>query len=230
MANPKTGRLIAAILILIGAVLLIAAIFTPWYSTEESGSGISEYQNFYPGLPGTNGTIQFSCSGLPSGASCPPSTSYSSKDYNNTGMIAEIGFFMLIVGVIFGVIGLIFAFMSRGNSRRVAPAIALAVLAMIMAIAAVGLYAGLLPSAVGKDVPNHTGSGPWSSFSGSTSVGSGITLTWGPTTGFYIAIGAFVVLLIGVILLFLWRKEAPQPMAMPPAAPAGQGSMPPPPQ
>ncbi|MCI4347636.1 MAG: hypothetical protein L3J97_03330 [Thermoplasmata archaeon] len=226
MPTTRAGRLIGAIIILIGAILLIASLVLPWYSVQTSFGGASATQNSYPGLPSTNGTIQYSCSGLPSlilGASCPPQTSYSRQHLNNTGLIAESGFFLIIAGIVLGIIAAVLGIASRGNSRRTSPAVALAVVALLLAIAAPGLFAASLPGAIGKDLPGHTGSGPWSSFFGSAStmVAPTVTLstTWGPSVGWYCAIVAFVLLLVGLIILFMYRKEPPQPAIGPSSSP-----------
>ena len=42
--------MVGAAIVLVGAILLIAALFTPWYTVQVSSSGISETQNAYPGL------------------------------------------------------------------------------------------------------------------------------------------------------------------------------------
>jgi hypothetical protein len=216
--------MVGAVIVLVGAILLIAALFTPWYVETFSGSGITLNENAYPGLPSSNGTIQYTCSGLPSGASCEPQTSYSNLNLNNTGTIAEAGYFLIIVGVVLGLIGAIIGFTSRNNSRRAGPAITLALVAMIVAIASVAMFAVALPSAIGQDTPGHSGTGPWSSFFGSTSasrfgIESG-TLSWGPGIGWYLAIGAFVVLLVGMIILMLARKNPPEPTPTAVPAPA----------
>ena len=223
-------------MVLIGAILLIAAAFIPWYSWQEKatvyGATISGTFNTYPGLPTENGTVQSSnsCSNLPNGVSCPSSTSssYSKLNLNNTGQLAEAGFYMLIVGFALGLIGGVLGLASGRNSRRAAPAIALAIIAMILAIAAVGMFAGLLPNAIGKDSPGHTGDGPWSSFFGSTSNSSfqGVPSTgnWGPGIGWYLTIGAFVVLVIGLVILYAARKNPPEPTPVSVPAPTGSAS------
>ena len=233
MANNKQRRRLGAIVVLVGAILLIVAVFVPWYTWQnkasEYGATITGTINTYPGLPSQNGTIQYSysCSNLPKGVSCPSSTSssYSKLNLNNTGQLAEAGFYMLIAGFVLGFIGAVLGLMSGGNPRRAGPAIALAVIAMILGIAAVGLFAGMLPSAIGKDSPGHTGTGPWSSFFGSSSNTSfeGIPAsgTWGPAVGWYLTIGAFVVLLIGLIILIVARKDPAEPAPVSAPAPAG---------
>ncbi|HYA70542.1 MAG TPA: hypothetical protein VEH28_04145 [Thermoplasmata archaeon] len=236
MADNKKRRRLGAIVVLIGAILLIVAAFIPWYAWSQKatieGASITGTYNFYPGLPSSNGTIQttYSCSGLPSGFPCPSgtSTSYNNLPANNTGQIAESGFFILIVGFILGFIGAIMGLMSGGNPRRAAPAIALALIAMILGIVAVGMFAGLLPGAVAKDTPGHTGSGPWSTFFGSgntTYHGIPASSNWGPAIGWYLTIGAFVVLLIGLLILLMARKDMAEPM--PAAAPAPTTGAPP---
>ena len=69
MPKPSTGRLAAAVLVLVGAMLLIAALLTPWYSfdTKWAGNLRGDYgtRNFtyYLGPPSANGTIHITCSG-----------------------------------------------------------------------------------------------------------------------------------------------------------------------
>ena len=227
MANAKRGRMISGIIVLIGAILLFAAIAVPWYTVKFSEGSASESINFYPGTPSQGGTIQYSCSSIPT---CPSSTSYTgaSPPLNNTGMIAETGFFLLIAGGVLGLIGALLAVASRGNSRRARPAMALAVIALIIAIAAPSLYAVALPGAISKDMPKETGSGPWSTFIGSNSTTGGASLNWGPAVGWYLAFGAFVVILIGLILLMRYRKDPAEPV--PVAAPAAVPSAAPPTQ
>jgi len=234
MASNKRRRLVGGIIVLIGAILLISAVFIPWYEyqakvTTAIGSGTTTI-NSYPGFPNENGTIQCSASGT---AACPYSqTSYQKADYNNTGVIAETGFFLLIVGFIFGFIGAILGVASRGNPGRARPAIILAVIAMILAVVTPVLFMATLPGAQSKDIPTSertTGSGPWSSFFGSnsstiTTPGGQITvnLSWGAGVGWYLSFVAFVILLIGLIFLFRYRTDPPEPapVSTPAAAPA----------
>lgn len=211
----KKGRTVGSVIVLVGAILLIAALFTPWYMEQFSNSGATQTLNAYPGIPSSSGTIQYTCSGVPS---CPGSTSYSAKNLTNAGNIAEAGYFLIIVGVVLGLIGAILGFTSRDNPSRARPAMTMAIVAMILAIAAVGAYAAALPSAIGSDTPGHSGTGPWSSFYGSTSLGGG-TLSWGPGIGWYLAIVAFVLLLVGMIVLARARKDPSEPASVAPAAP-----------
>jgi len=235
MADNKNRRAIGAIIVLIGAIVLIAAAFVPWYTQEIKGSvltyTITINENAFPGLPGSNGTIQYSCSGLPPILSCPTQTSYSTLKLTNTGNIAEAGYFMMIIGFILGLLGAIVGLMSRGKASRSGTAIALSIIAALLAVAAVGFFAALLPGAIGQDTPNHAGTGPWSSFSGSTTANlygiTGASWTWGPAVGWYLGIVAFVILLIGAILILVFRKDSlPAPAPAPSAT--GTAATPPP--
>lgn len=230
----KAGRTLGAVIVLVGAILLIAAVFIPWYTEGATFSGPaagSYTANSYPGLANQNGTIQYSCSGTPP-SGCPSTTSYNKADLNNTGSLVQTGYFLLITGFVLGLIGAIIGFASISRPRRAIPALALAVIAMLIALAAPVLFALQLPTAIGNDTPNHTGSGPWSSFIGSSTsnlgFGETLKLTWGPTTGWYIAIVAFVVLLIGAIVLARARKEPPSPAPTTVPAPVGAASAQPP--
>jgi hypothetical protein len=229
MATKKAMRLVGAVMIVIGAILLITALITPWYAFKTSFYGGSTTQSFYPGMPSTNGTIQYSCSDTPA---CSSQTSYNEARLNNTGTIAETGFFLLTGAIVLGVVAALFGFASRGNTRRVRPGLVFAVLTLLLAIVAPVLFAVALPGAISNDSSNFyrpaNTNGPWSSFIGSSSAGSRlgtISLDWGPAIGWYLSIAAFVVVLVGLIVLFLNRKETPEPTPAP--ASAAPDAMPP---
>jgi len=237
MASNKGRRLVGAIIVLIGAILLIAAVFIPWYTyqaktTSPLGSGTTTI-NSYPGLPNQNGTIQCSTSGT---ASCPYSqTSYQSAKYTNTGNIAETGFFLLIVGFVLGFIGAILGVASRSNSKRAMPALALGIIALILALVTPVLFMATLPGAQSSDIPSAargSSSGPWSSFFGSSSAtpftGVTVNFTWGPGIGWYLSFVAFVILLIGVIFLLRYRMDPAEPAPVAAPAPGGSPQMTPP--
>jgi len=229
MAIKNSRRLIGAIILLIGAILLVAALFSPWYAFKTSFHGGSTTQNYYPGLPSTNGTIQYSCSDTPS---CSPQTSYNGARLNNTGTVAETGFFLLTIAIILGAVAAIFGFASRGNSRRSRPALAFGVLTLLLAIITPVLFAAALPGAISNDSSSFyhaaNASGPWSSFIGSSSAVTPLgilSFDWGPALGWYLSIAAFVVVLVGVIILFLGRKE-PAEAAPAPASTASVATPP----
>lgn len=241
----RRGRLVGASIVLVGLILLLAAFFLPWYTQEGSlsspgASTISVTRSAYLGLPGQNGTIQYTCSNFP--GTCPSQTSYSAQNATNVGRLAEIGYFLVIGAIVLALVGTVVGFLSGRTPGRARGAAALAVVALLLAIAAAGTLTVALPGAIGADTPGHTGTGPWSSFWGSNSTTSGTTtttLTWGAGTGWYLAVGAFVILLAGAIVLARSRREPPPPVpAMgyaygtptqpPPAAPPSPGTYPPP--
>lgn len=84
-------------------------------------------------------------------------------------MLAEAGYFILIVGGILGIIAGALGFASARKPRWGTPVVALAVVTLILAIVAPSLDAVALPSAVSEDSRGHSGPGPWSSFMGTTS-------------------------------------------------------------
>jgi hypothetical protein len=232
MPAASTGRLVAAALVLIGAILLAAAIFTPWYSLDstrgEVGTPSNPYNNgtynatYYLGLPSANGTIWYSCSG--DGFKCPSQTSYSSAGQNNTGIVAVISFGLLVAGCAFGAISGVLGILFRRNSTWAFPVIVFAVIALVLAIAAPGIFAASLPGAFSKDSPKGpcggSAPGPWSSFYGSTSTNCGFGLisfsySWGPLIGWYLSLVAFAILVVGVILLLLYRRNPPRPAPSP---------------
>jgi hypothetical protein len=241
MASRKLGRLIASTVILVGAVLLVAALLMPWYSIGISGNGASETGSFYPGTPSSNGTVRYSCSsssGGPNGSSpCPTQESYSSADLNNTGTVAETGFFLLVVGGLLGAAAGAIGLTTMSRRDGSAAVLAIATVALVVAVAAPGLFAASLPGAISKDTPGASGSGPWSSFYGSSSNGSGTpnaqSFTWGPGLGWYLSFGAFAVLLVGLILYAKNRRDPPEPLAPVPTPstevqPSGAPAPPPP--
>jgi len=230
--TDRKGRVItAAVVMLVAAGILVASVLLPWYALTSSGGGISIHGFYYAGPASENGTIRYTCSGAP--VACPSQSSYSSQNLNNTGTLAETGFYLLIAGIVLGVAAMGLALMRRDKSGGLAPAMILGIVALVIAIAAPGVYALELPHAISSDFPGVQGSGPWTSFFGSnTTGGEGFELsnTWGPGTGWYLAIGAFVVFWVGVILLFRQIREdralAPesQPKATGSPSPTDEGS------
>ena len=220
--NTKRNRTAAGALAIIGAVLLIAALFVGWYqetvSFNVSGFSGTNTGDFYI----TNKVVTTSTSG---GNTNTVTKSYSDAGLNKTGQLAGAIEGIVIAGIILGFIGAILGFGSRGRQSWVRPAMALLVLALLLSIVApIGMLA-LQPSAVKSDSNSsltNGQSGPWNSFFGSCSAGSscaagsGGSFTWGPYVGWYLSIVAFVLFLIALIVLSGARKAPPmeQPTTM----------------
>jgi hypothetical protein len=217
MARAHASRTAGIVALVLALGVIVAALLLPWFFIDSSGGGSSTTVTFYPGVPSSNGTVRSTCTGT--GASCLSQTSYASADLNNTGVIAETGFVGLLIAGLCSGLAALTGGLASGSDRRASLATVLAVLAVVLSIAAPSLFAFELPSAVGKDIPSHMGSGPWNSFFGSNSSGSGAsrsTVTWGAGLGWYLAIIAFAGNFIGMVLLAGSRREGDPPQSRPP--------------
>ena len=221
VATRDLRRLLGAAIVLIGAILLIAALLAPWYSYDyqfaggTAGDRGTQNSTYFLGLSGANGTIHETCSGR---GGCPSQTSYSSGGRSNTGSIAEISFALLFGGFGLGIAAGTIGVASRGRHNWTFSVVALAVLALVVATTAPALFAVALPNAFSKDLPQAgcggRVTGPWSSFYGSeTSSCSfvGFSGNWGPMIGWYLSLTASAVLGAGVIVLLLFRHDPAGP-------------------
>lgn len=220
--TTKRDRTIGSVLVLIGAALLLIALFTTWYDHSESGSfggvTIKDTSDFYLGNGGSAVQSSSSCSG--NASICQyvtgntTSMSYTQARLNDTGSLAVAGQGVVIAGFVLGLLSALLGIGARSNQPWVLPTIVLAILALILAIAAPLLMFAAQPAAIDKDVTaqDHgvppTGSGPWSSFAGSNA-----SFSWGPSMGWYISLGASAVILVGGI--FWLRARGPPPTAGP---------------
>jgi hypothetical protein len=219
--HRKAGQLLPPTLILIGAVLLIIALFTAWYSVAISvhGGGVppnAQDTYLYAGFPSSIGTVREVCTGA-FASGCSAETSYNGygSGYDQAGMLAEYVYILLIAGIALALAAAALGLYADGNRRRVSIAVVVAIIAVVSGLAAPGLYAAALPTAIGNGMQYHSGSGPWSTFFGSntsTSKPSNITgtITWGPGAGWFLSIGASVVLLAGLVMLTRARRGMTQ--------------------
>ncbi|MHB1434700.1 MAG: hypothetical protein ACYCPN_01965 [Thermoplasmata archaeon] len=237
MAMQKVGggrRSAGAILAVVAFVILIAALFVPWYSFSESASGPyftgSQTTNFYIGN-GSN-SVQFTCTG---NQSCPSSTNYgnvSGTALTKTGQDSVLLQYVVIGAIVVGALGAIMAFAGRHRPGRGRAAIALLVVACLITIAAPITQMAVQPGALHSDLKSSgmtNGAGPWNSFFGSNKTTHGpetVTTTWGPSTGWYLAFGAFVLFLVGAILSTR-REKGPSPVAAPATGTPGPVMAPP---
>jgi hypothetical protein len=234
MPDRARRRLAGGVIALVGAFLLMAAVFLPWYALDlkRSGTPSGSFEtttDYYLGLPSSANTIQYSCSYSGTGAppSCAAGNSYSGLSLNNVGVIAEVSALLIWAGSALGIFAGALVAVFRKNTSWITPAIVLGILATIFGFAASGLFAGLLPGAFSKDLGSSAsgGGGPTSSFWGSTSAmtPSGlISSAWGPSTGWYLALAGSGILFAGLVLLFLYRRDPAEPV--PVAAPEVSGA------
>lgn len=233
MPGRGLHRLLGALVLLLGAAVLLAALIQPWYTYSNTivggpaGAGGTRGYTFYLGASGSNGTVHLTISG-------PQFSSSSQESYDNaglsqTGLVAEITFGLVAAGCAFGLAAGALGLASRGRARWTTPILVLAFLSLALAIAAPEVFAQALPWGFSRDVPasQRTGlpDGPWSSFNGSSHLTSGTVgsiLTWGPSTGWYLSIVAFAIVAVGTVVLFLYRRDPPEPAPAP--APSGFSS------
>lgn len=233
MPRTSVARQLAAIALLVGAVLLFTALWTPWYSLKEFSSGGNlicsgggENTTYYLGAPWSNGTVQtttYPHGGPTCGPTVSSQTSYAGAHFNSTGEVVGITYVLLLVGGALAAVGGALGVISRGRERWITPVLVSAVLAVALAAVAPGFFSLALPWAFTNDMSSAArgglNGGPWSSFSGSSAThvpgGPIISLSWGPLEGYYLSILGLVVLLVAAIALFLYRREPPEPVPVP---------------
>jgi hypothetical protein len=209
VARKSDRTLLGVVFVLIGGLLLAAALFLPWYSTgiPTGSGGFSDTSSFYLGLPWSDGTVRYSCTG----GSCSSATSYSDASLTSTGELAAVTLMLVnaagALGVIVGALGLRF----RWNSEQAPRMLGLAVTALVLGIVATELFALTIQFGFG---------GPWSSFWGSgmrNSMTGAYSYSWGPSTGWYLSNAAAIASLAGVVLLARQGRHSVE--SVPAAAP-----------
>ncbi len=251
MVRKRTGSLLGALYVLVGAALLGSALFAPWYYYDSYSEqhwetpggpnsvavGPSELYFYLFGLPGS-GSVQTTCPSGNISNFCPTSSSYSHAGLNSTGQVAALTFALATAGfavaAISGVLGVIW----RGKARTVFPELILALVAVALVIAATAVFAVLLPGAFAHDLSasqrGYESSGPWSSFSGSTSFiihmacpfpgCPSIGTSWGPSIGWSFSVAAIGVLLVGAVMMVRFREEVAESAESVASAESARGS------
>lgn len=206
MPVPRWGAWVAFVF---AAGVLASALVLPWYAFGASSSAGKDTQLFYLGLPSENHTVRYACS---SGFPCHSDTSYTTQGYGSIGTIAETGFSVVIAALVVAVAAVVATLRGINRGRRLALPGLLGVTACALAVASPLLYLLGLPGAESKDMPaadRPTSSGPWSSFVGSTSFNEPhlgtLSLSWGPAVGWYFAIAAALLVVVGLVLRKLER-------------------------
>ncbi len=250
MVRKRTGSLLGAFYVVVGAALLGSALFAPWYHYDSYSEqhwempgggnsvavGPSELYFYLFGLPGS-GSVQTTCPSGNISNFCPTSSSYSNAGLNSTGQVAALTFALATAGfaaaAISGVLGVIW----RGKARTSFPELTLAVVAIALSIAATAAFAVLRPGAFAYDLSasqrGFAPSGPWSSFSGSTSFNtlmpcpfpgcSPIATSWGPSVGWSFTVAAIAVVLVGAIMMIRFRHDVADSAPSTASAESAQG-------
>ncbi|MCI4342332.1 MAG: hypothetical protein L3K11_08195 [Thermoplasmata archaeon] len=233
--------MLGGLLLIIGAILLVVSLLVGWYvftaksnfsesfgGTSFSGSSTSTVtlslgSNYQ--LSGTSTVNGVSASQSRTCAYAGNSTCPAEK---NVSSLYSAGEYIVVGGVALGFLGGILALMggSRPGMRKIG--MVFGVVALLLAIAAPMTLLAAQPGAFKSDEgnaymgngtgPDHTYFGSCSGSScGSTGVpgGSNTTGNWGPSTGWYLSIVGFVILLLGVIM----SRRGTEPAAAPTPAP-----------
>jgi hypothetical protein len=191
-------------LMLGGVILLVASLFVGWWSIQLSGFDITETLVLgFPATSGGNG-VSFECSGNLSEFTnhCPSPETYSNASLSSTGKLYTAIQSLVFAGIVAGLLGVLLALGIVGGGNRRKLTIALACLAVSLALLAPVALTVAQPSAMNSDHPYGTigssATSPTNSFWGSN-VSDGISYSWGASAGWYLALGAFVLILVGLI-------------------------------
>ena len=204
--SVKGTRFTASTLLLIATLLLATSMGVSWWGASVSGGGHATVLGFDPGSAFT----------VQSGSNSSAQQSYISVGLVHVGQLYEavlgIGLLATVAGLVSVVLSYLGAF-AVFKSRRILP-FTLVITLISLASAAIlpGLVALGQPGAFNAD--NTSGFGrsacgpspsPCTGFWGSVSAG-GSTVSWGADVGWYLAIVAAVLLLVGLLLLWTVRK------------------------
>jgi hypothetical protein len=231
--------IIATVLAIVGVVVLLISLATPWYDLKfdmsvDSGFGISSSVNVDAkyDFGGAKATVSANMMGMSMSQTC--STSWESDQMkNNTAtkgvfkttqlldVLATVTTVLLLAGSAITII--------RPGRKQVA--VIFGLVAVIMCLVGPTYFAAQLPASQKSDqgdalsaasiIPglgNFTsGDGPWKSFSGSTSTSinsSGtdvpIKMSWGPDSGWYLGWMGFAFSVAALAIVFTTKKSSAQ--------------------
>jgi hypothetical protein len=215
--NGGRRRRWGAGLVLLGAVLLIGSLFVGWWTLQVSGFGITE--TLVLGFPVPNGGngVSFECGGNLSQfvEKCPAPESYSNASLTHTGNLYSAIQYVVLGGIALGLVGGFLALRPSTLDRRRKLMMVLVSVALVVALVAPVSLTLVQPSAMNSDHPYGTiggnGTSPTNTFWG-TNTTDGIGYVWGASYGWFLALGAFVLTLVGLLLL---RRTSKPPSSEP---------------
>ncbi len=198
--RPGMGkRMAASALLLIGGILALVSAFTAWWTLSFNGVTFS----FFPGSSFTS-----------SGFGVTKTQTYASSGLGPVGGLYDAMLALVIIAGILGIIAGLLGFvagMGRLRENRRGMIKGLAIGAMVLALVAV-ILAPAMQSWAFNDSANggscssmglNGSSSPCGSFWGSVS-NHGSTVSWGGADGWYLALVAFVLTIVGLVL---WRSN-----------------------
>lgn len=203
VVKPKmfNGKVIASIvLILVGLILAGASLTGVWWSVTSTAGGASDFS-----LDKACSPPPFGCLTYSQWSSQFPQTKSTQDMFGTTSM-------MMIVGLILAVLSLILVIVAaRKPGLKIGVILVGIISAIVFLVAALYTYSAL-PAALNE----MTTGAPYSSFFGSANV-AGNSMTWGGGMGWYLTLGAFVFVLLGMIFAFMGVRK--QTLMSPPPPP-----------
>lgn len=222
-------RFVASLLLMVGVLLVLVALVTPWWSASISIGSSGTWTGYL--MPGTAAS---SCSGDCGSlyATCGGNYCYGASDNSgevwNTGLSSTNGLYegvlvLLILSLLAGflavLLGLRGAYGSSPGRRLTSITMAAGFVAMLFSLLALSVATLGQPSALSHDFSNNitiggwfcaTGSSPtnafWGSNSGSCAGGglasSPVTYSWGASVGWYAALLGVLLLALATLMLF----------------------------
>jgi hypothetical protein len=189
-------------LFLLGGTLSLTSTVLAWWSLRNPGGTVSFY------------TYNIQTSG--NGAS--NSSSYAAAGLGHVGGMYDAILALVVIAGILGVVAGLISLrngMGRGSPSRKGTVKRLAIATLVLALFAVALAPAMQPWVLHQTPGNCGGMSaptPCASFWGSETV-LGNSYSWGAAAGWYLALGALIVVVMGVILWALGRdRSRPAPM------------------
>ena len=227
---PKRSsrRFLAGLLIsCVGIVLLLGALFAPWYSYTISGKTFvgNVYCNVFDrteySFKEVTTVEEKTAAGFTlSGSSTRGWDDYSAHYASSHGGPAELpgvyagALVTLIAAFTLGSLGVFLAYLFRARKRSpLFPALVL-LLGAFLGLAAAGAFASAHPGAVSHDrselhkptYPTAPPDGPGSSFSASAE-NPPLDYRWGPGSGWYLSLAGPILVMTGATLLYLLNRR-----------------------
>jgi hypothetical protein len=201
-ATPPTKRPMLPALVmvfaLLGAVLLGASLTMTWYTTKVETKVVEGGPVPYTADENFNGYVT---DGKSQGWADMKGVDNSRAMYGQVQMLVVAGLATAALLVVGGLLLVL-----RPKLKMIVAV--LGILAIVFTMLGPVVFMARHAPAWAADAKSSAGEGPQSSFSGSTDV-SGVKDTWGPNTGWTVALLGFVFTLIGAILVFV-VKGAPK--------------------
>jgi hypothetical protein len=207
MRRPSGRRVAAAALLALAVVLAGISLGSSWWTISTVEDGTTGYIYFLPGS--SAGFNEAGNSGT---------QSYTSGELNNTGMLFQALFYLIVGALAVAAVGCVLAFVCAlhraPKSSWSTGAAATSVAALALALVGVVLVPAVEPSLFAKDNPDNIcgafqGAGsnsPCTTFWGSLTTTHG-TVTWGADLGWYLMVIALVFLVAAFVLWFSARKQ-----------------------